>query len=321
MRVVVALGGNALLRRGQPLTAENQRANAAIAAEALAGLVNGGHEVVIAHGNGPQVGLLALQGATYNADELYPLDVLGAETEGMIGYLIEQELANRLPRDRGIATLLTQVEVAAADPAFEKPTKPVGPVYTRRDAEAMAQDHGWAIAPDGSGYRRVVASPAPIDILELDVIALLLREGVIPICAGGGGIPVVRRDDGAYAGVEAVIDKDATSALLARCLNADALLLLTDVDAVQVGFGTPAARRIRRISARTLADMAFEAGSMAPKIAAARNFVAGTGGFAAIGRLEDASFLLNGRAGTHIDSGAKGECAYYWSEPDKNLFQ
>ncbi|MES1953308.1 carbamate kinase [Salinisphaera hydrothermalis] len=315
MRVVVALGGNALLRRGQPLTAENQRANAAIAAEVLARLVNGGHEVVIAHGNGPQVGLLALQGEAYNADELYPLDVLGAETEGMIGYLIEQELANRLPRDRGIATLLTQVEVAAADPAFQQPTKPVGPVYTQRDAEAMARQHGWSIAPDGGRYRRVVASPAPVDILELDVIALLLREGVIPICAGGGGIPVVRRDDGSYGGVEAVIDKDATSALLARCLNADALMLLTDVDAVQVDFGTPAARRIRRVSAGTLDDMTFAAGSMAPKIAAARDFVARTGGMAAIGRLEDALLLLNGRAGTRIEAGAKGECAYYWREP------
>lgn len=312
MRVVVALGGNALLRRGQPLTAANQRANAAVAAEALAAVVRAGHEVVISHGNGPQVGLLALQGAAYKADELYPLDVLGAETEGMIGYLIEQELANRLPQDQQIATLLTQVEVQRDDPAFDKPSKPVGPVYTQTEAEALAREHGWQIAADGAGYRRVVASPAPVRILELDVIALLLREGVIPICAGGGGIPVVRAEDGSFSGVEAVIDKDATSALLARCLNAEALLLLTDVDAVQTDYGTPDAHRIRRISADTLEDLTFDAGSMAPKVAAARDFVRAAGGFAAIGRLADASLLLNGRAGTRIENGPRGEYAYYW---------
>lgn len=310
MRIVVALGGNALLRRGQAMTAANQRANAAVAADALAQLVAAGHQLIIAHGNGPQIGLLALQGAAYRADAVYPLDVLGAETDGMIGYVIEQELANRLPPGHPLATLLTQVEVDPRDPAFARPTKPVGPVYEEAEARALAAGNGWQVAADGGGYRRVVASPAPRRILELEVIRLLLREGVLPICAGGGGIPVVCGERGRLSGVEAVIDKDATSALLARDLQVGALLLLTDVDAVQTGFGTPQARRIRRISTDRLAQLPFAPGSMGPKTAAALGFVRTTQGVAAIGQLADAPLLLDGRAGTLIVNTPAGECVY-----------
>ncbi|MDA3921596.1 MAG: carbamate kinase [Salinisphaera sp.] len=310
MRIVAALGGNALLRRGEPPTAANQRSNAAIAAQALAELVRAGHQLVVSHGNGPQVGLLALQGAAYRADEAYPLDVLGAETEGMIGYLIEQELGNQLGWDRPVATLLTQVRVDAADPAFDAPTKPVGPVYAQQEAERIAAANQWAIAADGAGYRRVVASPVPQRILEIGVIELLTREGVITICAGGGGIPVIARPDGHLEGVEAVVDKDATSALLARDLGADALLLLTDVDAVQTDWGKPTARRIRRAGSDTFDTIGFSAGSMGPKVRASQAFVRDTGGFAAIGRLQDAGALIEATVGTRIDAG-DGAFDYY----------
>jgi carbamate kinase len=239
MLVVAALGGNALLKRGQPLTADNQRANARVAALALAEIVRAGHRLVVTHGNGPQVGLLALQGAAYKPDEAYPLDVLGAETGGMIGYMIEQELENALDHAQAVATLLTQVVVDSRDPAFSRPTKFIGPVYAREEAEARAKAAGWSIAADGDHWRRVVASPAPQEIPDLRVLRLLLDQNVIVICTGGGGIPVVRRADGSLTGIEAVIDKDAASALLARELGADALLLLTDVPAVMRDFGTP----------------------------------------------------------------------------------
>ncbi len=300
MKIVAALGGNALLRRGEPLTADNQRRNVQAAARALAELVHAGHQLIISHGNGPQVGLLALQGAAYKAEEAYPLDVLGAETEGMIGYLIEQEMANRMPRDRMVASLLTQVEVDAADPAFKAPSKPIGPVYARDEAERLAQARGWSIAPDGDGFRRVVPSPAPKRIFELKVIELLMRQGVIVICAGGGGIPVVMRDNGSLVGVEAVIDKDAASALLAHCIDADVLLMLTDVDAVETDWNTPQARRIRLAGADALDTLGFAAGSMGPKVAAAQSFARSGSGFAAIGRLEDAVGLVEGSAGTRI---------------------
>lgn len=299
MRLVAALGGNALLRRGQPLSAANQRDNVAIACEAL-GPIAAEHDLVIAHGNGPQVGLLALQGAAYPAVETYPLDVLGAETEGMIGYLIEQELGNRLPADRPIATLLTQIEVSPDDPAFDQPSKPIGPVYSKAEAERVAAARGWQIAPDGTQFRRVVASPQPKHIFELRAIELLLENGAVVICAGGGGIPVVRRDDDSLIGIEAVIDKDQASALLAQQLNADALLLLTDVAAVQLDWGTAQARSIRSGSVDALQQASFAAGSMGPKVAAACAFVAATEGIAAIGALEDAVSLLSGAAGTRI---------------------
>jgi len=299
----VALGGNALLRRGEPLTADNQRQNIRIAAEALAPIARE-HELVITHGNGPQVGLLALQGAAYKSEESYPLDILDAETEGMIGYLIEQELSNLLPPDSCCATLLTQIEVDPKDPAFKQPTKPIGPVYGKVEAQRLAKERGWSIAPDGAAYRRVVPSPQPKRICELGVIEQLVSQGVTVICAGGGGIPVVHREDGSLVGIEAVIDKDRASALLARELKADVLLMLTDVDAVYRDWGTKAAKAIQRISPWALARLSFAAGSMAPKVEAACDFVERTGRIAGIGQLKDAGAILKGKAGTVINSDA-----------------
>ena len=300
MLVVAALGGNALLQRGQPLTAQNQRLNVQLAAPALAAILRAGHQLVITHGNGPQVGLLALQGAAYKPDEAYPLDVLGAETEGMIGYLIEQELENALGHDRSVAVLLTQIVVDANDPAFANPTKFVGPVYAEAEARQIATARGWAIAPDGDAWRRVVASPKPQEIPDLAVLRLLLGQGVVVICAGGGGIPVLRRADGSLIGVEAVIDKDHASALLATGLKADALLMLTDVAAVYRDFGTDQAAALTRLTPEQAAAMTLPEGSMAPKVTAACDFVRSGGKLAGIGRLEDAVLILNGTAGTLV---------------------
>ncbi len=299
MRVVIALGGNALLRRGQALTAENQRHNVQIAAQALAPIACH-HELVISHGNGPQVGLLALQSTAYQPQTAFPLDILDAETEGMIGYLIEQELVNRLPEKRRCATLLTQIKVDADDPAFKHPSKPIGPVYDVSEARKLARERGWSIAPDGAQYRRVVPSPKPKRILELSVIDLLLTQGVVVICAGGGGIPTVCRDDGSLIGVEAVIDKDLASSLLARELNAEAFVMLTDVDAVYRDWGTPKAHPIRHMSPEQAARFSFAPGSMGPKVEAAIEFVEHSGGTAGIGALSDAYSILRGEAGTVI---------------------
>ena len=299
MLVVAALGGNALLKRGEPLTAENQRAHVRDAAHALAGIVKAGHRLVVTHGNGPQVGLLALQGAAYKPDEAYPLDVLGAETGGMIGYMIEQELENALDHAQPVATLLTQVVVDGRDPAFGKPTKFIGPVYAREEAEARAKAAGWTIAQDGDKWRRVVPSPVPQEIPDIRVLRLLLDQGVIVICTGGGGIPVLRLPDGSMTGIEAVIDKDAASALLAQQLGADALLLLTDVDAVYRGFGTPDEAAIAELAPEEARALDLPAGSMGPKIRAAADF-ASHGGLAGIGRLDQATAILEKRAGTRI---------------------
>ncbi|WP_127754479.1 carbamate kinase [Devosia sp. 1566] len=306
MLVVAALGGNALLQRNQSLTAENQRANARIAAKALAQIVQAGHQLVVTHGNGPQVGLLALQGAAYKPDEAYPLDILGAETGGMIGYLIEQELENALNHSRAVATLLTQVVVDPNDPAFSRPTKFIGQVYSRQEAEARARAAGWSIAADGEHWRRVVASPRPLEIPDLRVLRLLLEQDVIVICSGGGGIPVRRLPDGSLSGIEAVIDKDAASALLARELGADALLLLTDVVAVMRDFGTPYQNSISMITPQEALQLYLPAGSMGPKVTAAAEFAAATGGLSGIGRLDQATDILAGRAGTQISSKAGG---------------
>ncbi len=299
MRIVVALGGNALLRNDEALTAENQRHNIKIAAEALAPIACE-HELIVSHGNGPQVGLLALQGATYKASEAYPLDVLDAETEGMIGYLIEQELINLLPADRPCATLLTQIEVDPEDPAFLQPTKPIGPFYSKTEASKLARERGWSMAQDGNRCRRIVASPRPKRIFELGIIELLVNRGVVVICAGGGGIPTVKREDGSLIGVEAVIDKDLASSLLARELKADVLLMLTDIDAVYKDWHHKNARAFCRVSPRTIREYAFAPGSMAPKVEAACEFVERTGGVAGIGQLKDAAAILTGEAGTVI---------------------
>ena len=303
MRLVVALGGNALLKRGEPMTAETQRANVRRAATSLAALIEAGHQIVVTHGNGPQVGLLALQAAAGPKDDAYPLDILGAESEGMIGYLIEQELDNLLPSGTLLATLLTQIRVDPLDPGFRHPTKPIGPVYDEVTARRIEGERDWQFARDGDKWRRVVASPKPLEILEARVISMLVERGVVVICAGGGGIPVVARQDGSVVGVEAVIDKDLASALLASQLGADMLLLLTDVDAVYLDFGTPQARRIKRAGAAALTADQFAAGSMGPKVEAATMFAASTGHPAAIGRLEDAVAILKGNAGTRIEAG------------------
>lgn len=297
MRIVVALGGNALLKRGEPMTAANQRANVAGAAAALATLAAAGHELIITHGNGPQVGLLALQAAA-TPDTPMPLDVLDAESAGMIGYMLQQELANVM-KNRLFATLLTQVLVDFGDRAFQVPTKPIGPMYDKATAERLAAERAWSVAPDGKGWRRVVPSPKPLDILEKEVISFLVDKGVIVICAGGGGIPVVRLPSGSISGVEAVVDKDYASCLLARQLNAEMLLLLTDVDAVYRNWGTPEAERIATMLPQDAPAERFPPGSMGPKIAAAAEFAA-SGQPAAIGRLEDALLIANGERGTRM---------------------
>ena len=298
MRVVVALGGNALLKRGEPMTAEVQRANVRKAAAALADLAHH-HDIVVAHGNGPQVGLLALQAAAYKDVAPYPLDILGAESVGMIGYMVEQELANALPAGTKLATLLTQIEVDGDDPAFSRPEKPIGPVYDDAEAAGVRKIHGWPLVEEAKGrWRRVVPSPLPRRITQIEAIRLLVDFGVLVICAGGGGIPVVRDGAGDLVGVEAVIDKDRAAALLAEEVGADAFLMLTDVDAVYEGWGTPRQRPITRARPDEVDAAAFPAGSMGPKVAAASAFAAKPGRIAGIGRLEDARAVLERRAGT-----------------------
>lgn len=299
MLIVTALGGNALLERGQAMTAANQQANVRRAVAALAMLMEAGHQLVITHGNGPQVGMLAMQAASGKQQSAFPLDVLDAESAGMIGYVIEQELRNNL-RGRSIATLLSQVKVDGDDPAFLRPTKFVGAIYDHETAQRLASENGWTIAKDGTNWRRVVASPEPREILGMDVIHLLLQHKVTVICAGGGGIPVVTDAQGGLRGSEAVIDKDLVSALLARNIEADMLLMLTDVDAVYDGYGTPHARPLSRISAASISADAYPSGSMGPKIAAAMRFAKATGKPAAIGRLADATEIALGRRGTWI---------------------
>ncbi|MCC6223657.1 MAG: carbamate kinase [Thermoleophilia bacterium] len=298
MRIVAALGGNALVRRGEPADAAVQRRNVEAAARSVAAVARE-HELVVTHGNGPQVGLLALQAEAYRDVPAYPLDVLGAESEGMIGYLLEQALANELP-DRDVATLLTQVVVDPADPAFDRPTKPVGPVYDEAEARRLAAERGYAIARDGRGFRRVVPSPEPVGIVELRAIRVLVEAGVLAICVGGGGIPVCRDRAGRLSGAEAVIDKDLSAALLARLLGAALLLLLTDVPGVARGFATPAAEQLRRVTPAELRRLDLPAGSMGPKAEAACRFVEATGAVAAIGALGDARAIVRGEAGTIV---------------------
>jgi carbamate kinase len=303
MRILVALGGNALLKRGEPMTVGRQRENIRTAARALAPIAEQ-HSLVLSHGNGPQVGLLALQAAAYTDVEAYPLDVLGAETEGMIGYLIEQELGNLLPAEKPLATLLTMIEVDAADPAFEDSTKFVGPIYKDAQAAALEAERGWTFKRDGEHLRRVVPSPAPKRIFEIRPIRWLLDQGVVVICAGGGGIPTVfaagkRR---VLEGVEAVIDKDLASELLAREVDADLFVMATDVDGVYEHWGTPEQRRLDRVTPEELRAHDFAAGSMGPKVAAAAAFVEATGRRAAIGSLEDIEKIVTGDAGTTVIS-------------------
>jgi carbamate kinase len=303
MRIVVALGGNALLRRGEPMTAEAQRANVRIAAQALA-KIQPGNELVITHGNGPQVGLLALQDEAYKPEENFPLDVLGAETEGMIGYMIEQELGNLLPFEVPFATLLTMVEVDRDDPGFSNPTKFIGPVYSEADAQRLKAERGWTMKQDGDKWRRVVASPEPKHIFETRPIKWLLEKGAVVIAAGGGGIPTVYDENRKLSGIEAVIDKDLCSELLSRLLDADVFIMATDTDAVYVDWGKPTAKRFRRASPESMGEFNFPAGSMGPKVAAACRFAKLTGKRAAIGALDHLDAILLGQAGTTIDASA-----------------
>jgi carbamate kinase len=298
MRIVIALGGNALIRRGGPTDMDTQARNVARAAVAIAG-VAARHEVIVTHGNGPQIGLLALLDAFAPGSHRSPLDLLGAESDGMIGYLLERELMNALGHSR-VATLLTQVEVSRADPAFEQPTKFVGPMCAEAEARRLAAEHGWRIARDGDGWRRVVPSPEPRRIIASEAIRMLLREGFLTVCAGGGGIPVALSATNRLEGVECVVDKDLTSALVATTLEADVLLMLTDVDAVYEDFGKPEARPIRAATPGSLRARVFPAGSMGPKVEAACRFVTAPGRRACIGSLDAVADLLAGRAGTCV---------------------
>ena len=297
-RAVVALGGNALLRRGEPLEAETQARAARVAARQLAAVADS-HQLVVTHGNGPQVGLLALLGETYTATAPYPLDVLDSETEGQIGYVLELELDNAMP-NHDTVTVLTRIVVDADDPAFAAPAKFIGPVYSEPEARALARTRGWSVAADGDRWRRVVASPQPRRIVQLPAIAELLDAGFIVVCAGGGGIPVLEDAEGQQRGVEAVIDKDLASALLAGDLGVETLVLVTDVDAVYADYGTPQQRPIPQATPAGLRALSFAGGSMGPKVEAVCRFVERTGGRGVIGSLEEIDALFSGGAGTQV---------------------
>ena len=315
MRIVAALGGNALLRRGQTPDAAVQMENVQRAVAALAPLAHE-HELVLTHGNGPQVGVLALQSASDpHLTTPYPFDVLGAQTQGMIGYWLLQSLQNELP-GRQVAAIINQTLVAASDPAFGDPTKPIGEVYDEATAKRLADERGWSVKPDGDGWRRVVGSPRPQRVVETRLIRLLLGSGAVVVCAGGGGVPVIRNEDGRLQGVEAVVDKDLTTSVLAEALDADVLLILTDVAHVVRGWGTDDEEPVLRATPASLQREDFASGSMGPKVDAACRFVELTGDMAAIGRLEDAPDILAGRAGTIItpggDYGGPGDLSPRW---------
>lgn len=310
MRIVVALGGNALLRRGDSMTAEKQRENVCLAASQLAPIA-GTNELVVCHGNGPQVGLLALQAAAYEREARlpsYPLDVLGAQTQGMIGYLLELELGNRLPFERPLATVLTMIEVDPDDPAFAAPSKFIGPIYSKGEADALRSEKNWTFKPDGESFRRVVPSPRPRRIFELQQIEWLLEKGCVVICAGGGGIPTVYRPGRRLVGVEGVVDKDHASGLLAGEIHADRFLMATDVDAAYVEWGKPSERAIARAHPAALKELAaeFPDGSMGPKVVAACEFAEKTGNPAVIGSLGDIPHMLDGSKGTVVTTKANG---------------
>jgi carbamate kinase len=301
MRIVIALGGNALLRRSDPMTIEVQRRNVRTAAQAIAPLA-ARHSIVVVHGNGPQVGLLSLQAESYAGAEPYPLDVLDAGTQGMIGYLVQQELRSLLPPDRQVATLLTMITVDPGDPAFARPAKFVGPVYAKESADTLAAEKGWEFKKDGAAWRRVVPSPQPRQILEIEPISWLLERGAVVICAGGGGIPTMYPSSGPgeLAGVEAVIDKDLASELLAEDVGADLFVMATDVDGVYLDWDSPQQRRLGRVTPEDLVGYEFAAGSMGPKVEAAARFAGKTGRRAAIGSLTDIAEIIAGKAGTNV---------------------
>ncbi len=305
MKIVIALGGNALLKRGEPMTAENQRENVKTACAQIARVYDG-NQLIITHGNGPQVGLLALQNNAYKEVPMYPLDVLGAETAGMIGYMIQQELSNTVPDSASIATVLTQIQVDPKDPAFQKPSKPVGPVYSKEEADKIAAEKGWTMAPDNDKYRRVVASPKPVNIFGLEPLKTLIDNKYIVICGGGGGIPTWVDDNGKQHGAEAVIDKDLATALLATLIDADLFVIATDVDGAYLDWGKPEQKRIALAAPDAALAFGFASGSMGPKIEAAANFAKATGKDAVIGALADIEQIVAGKAGTRISGKAEG---------------
>lgn len=305
MKIVIALGGNALLKRGEPMTAENQRENVKTACAQIARVYDG-NQLIITHGNGPQVGLLALQNNAYKEVPMYPLDVLGAETAGMIGYMIQQELSNTVPGSASIATVLTQIQVDPKDPAFQKPSKPVGPVYSKEEADKIAAEKGWTMAPDNDKYRRVVASPKPVNIFGLEPLKTLIDNKYIVICGGGGGIPTWVDDKGKQHGAEAVIDKDLATALLATLIDADLFVIATDVDGAYLDWGKPEQKRIALAAPDAALAFGFASGSMGPKIEAAANFAKATGKDAVIGALADIEQIVAGKAGTRISGKAEG---------------
>jgi carbamate kinase len=301
MRIVLALGGNALLRRDERADAPNQLRNVELAASILAE-VAAEHEVILTHGSGPQAGLLALQSEAYPDVPPYPLDVLGAECEGMVGHMLELALRNELP-ERDVVSVLTEVVVAADDPAFTRPSLPIGPVYSEARARELSRRRGWTVAADGGGYRRVVPSPAPHAITEIRSLRVLVDSGALVICAGGGGVPVVLDGVGNMHGVEAVVDMDLTAALLARRLDADMLVLLTDVEAVKLDWGGAGERSLTSAQPRELREMDLAAGSIGPKAEAACRFAEASGRRAAIGALTDAARIVRGEAGTQVAPG------------------
>ena len=308
MRVVVALGGNALARRGEPMTADYLRSNVRSTCEALAGLARD-HELVITHGNGPQVGLLALQNLAYQDVAAYPLDILGAETQGMIGYVVQQELANALVGEREVAGIITTTVVSEDDPAFDRPTKLIGPQYSAQDAAEAAAEYRWTIAKDGNAFRRVVPSPNPIEIVQGPLIRRLLNEGYLCVCVGGGGVPVRTDSKGRHIGVQAVVDKDLASAALAEQIQADTLVMLTDAEYASQDWGTPQQRDILTASIDAITALPFAEGSMKPKIDAAVR-VAKAGGRALIGPLDRLDDLLARKVGTEIVAALPDGIAY-----------
>lgn len=296
-KLVIALGGNALLQRGEILSAENQQRSIQVFAQRVATLAHD-YQLVIVHGNGPQVGLLALQNAAYTESPAWPLDILVAESQGMIGAAIAQALTQNVG-DSPVTTLMTRVEVDPQDEAFAAPGKYIGPVYQPEQHAELEQRYGWTMKADGQYIRRVVPSPIPQSILDSEAIQMLMEAGHTVICCGGGGIPVVAQGNG-YQGIEAVIDKDLTAAVLANAINADHLLILTDADAVYEHWGTPQARALRHVTTAELAPFAAPDGAMGPKAAAVIQFVKQTGRSAFIGALKDAPQILTGEKGTCV---------------------
>lgn len=299
MRIVIALGGNALLKRGEPMHYEVQQANVRMACQQIAKVLPG-NELIITHGNGPQVGLIALQQNAYTDVPMYPLDAIGAESVGMIGYMIARELTNVVPRPITVTNVLTQTEIDPNDQAFKQPTKPIGPIYTKEEAEKLSQTHGWTMASDNDKFRRVVASPDPQRILGLSALKTLIENGHLVVCCGGGGVPVYFDQKGQLIGAEAVIDKDLASSLLAISVNADQFVIATDVDGVYTDWGKPSQSLIRQIDAISLRKLTFARGSMAPKVEATCRFVEKTGKAAIIGALDQIEKIIDGKSGTLV---------------------